>query len=566
MSRAAVILAACTLAGCSGDGCLEPVPAGFADHERLANGMQVRVTDRGVRALADNAPAVIAAMLPMGLSFEVPEMCDGSLQVCCGVAPGTCSVDVDTTQYPGDPPRVELVPAPADPDAPIGVHVRFRATTPAPLPVVYDGLFFNADCEVELDTELSGAPSIATRADMALSQDPTTGTTRMTVVDDSIDVFDLDEDDIVITGPGLCDFADAFKGSAIDIVADQVRAQAGALIESQLCAACDSDAQCAPHATCSDAGICMIDDQHGERCLQRLGVVGRLAAIDVLPGLPPDAALDLHAVAGGSANTPLGGISLGVAAGARPGTVSAESCAPAVPAPPAPSGQLPAMSTLALNTAPDVGNFDVAFGVHTAFLDRFAWSLHQAGLLCTTLDTSAVALLNADALSALMPSLGDLVDSRGARIAMGLRPTRPPTFDVADTPALVRMRWPGLVIDVYAAVDQRLVRLFTAQVDMTLDLDITVDADGALVPAVGELGNAFDNVTITSTGLLEESNEELALRFGSLGELAIPALVESIGPVPLPEVAGLRVAVRPGGVAVVDGAFITVYGDLEASP
>ena len=566
MRAAAAIIAAAALVGCAGDGCVQPLPIGFPVADRVSNGIQVRLTERGVRALADNAPAVVAAMLPMGLDFAVPPMCDGSLEVCCEVAPGTCAIQVDTAQYAGDQPRVELSPAHDDAHAPLGVDIRFRVATPAPLPVVYDGLFFNADCEVSVDTERSGGASITAHADLALSQDPVVGTTRIDVVEDSVDVAGLDEDDIEITGTGLCDFAGAFKGKAVDMVADQVREQAAGLIEAQLCASCETDAECAPHATCSDAGVCMLDDEHGERCLQQLGVIGRVPADAILPGLAPDAALDLFAIAGGSAQTPRGGISLGVVAGTRPADTGADSCAPVVPPPPTPTSQLPAMTILNTNAAADVGAFDVAFGLHSAFLDHMAWSLHQAGLLCATLDTSTVELLNADALSALMPSLGDLVDAKGARIAMSLRPSLPPTFQLTGGSSLLRLHWPQLSIDVYAAVDQRLVRLFTAELDLVLDLNIEVDTDGALVPVLGDLGNAFSNVVVTGTGLLDETDEELSGRFASLGELAMPMLVESIGPFALPDIAGLHVRVRPDGVKIIDGAFLTVFGDLETRP
>ena len=71
--------------------------------------------------------------------------------------------------------------------------------------------------------------------------------------------------------------------------------------------------------------------------------------------------------------------------------------------------------------------FDVAIGVHEHQLDRFAYSAYEGGMLCLTIGTAQVDLLNSDTLGLFIPSLANLIDGPQS-MALGLRLQSPPTI------------------------------------------------------------------------------------------------------------------------------------------
>jgi hypothetical protein len=308
------------------------------------------------------------------------------------------------------------------------------------------------------------------------------------------------------------------------------------------------------------------DDGATPRCLQEIGVSGRIAAGDLLPGFGSDNPIDLYAVSG-FAGAPAEGLTFGINSGLMPGGGPSLDCAPAAPVPELPAGGVPVSPTLEGNVRPlgagAMGEYDVGVAIHKSFLDRAGWAMHQTGLLCTTIDGSQVESLNADALSLVFPSIIDLVDGADTRVSIRLRPQRPPTFGLAEGKTPVIARFEDMDVDFFLTVRDRMVRLFSARSDVAVPVGLDVDADGALMPIVGDLSGAFDNVRISDPGLLAEKGDELAAKFKTMGQLSLSLLIQSLGPIDLPATTFARPVFTREGLQAIDGEqYLGIFGTI----
>ena len=570
-SLAILSLAILALAGgCVGDGCLQQVPKAFPQEFAVQDAVQVRLTESGLRSVAENADAVIANLFPQGLDFPVPPSCDvDGPDVCCNAPPGTCNVVVDMARRAGDPPRLEMVSQ----DGAMHSTMRMRVRNGAGGPIMVE--IGSSDCTLFLDSEEDDDPSITVGTALRFAPDPLTGTTRANI--ESITVDGIDRGDIDIDGSGLlCGLADTFKGIALDMLTEQLTEQAAGMINDQLCRRCQGSAQCGPHATCSGDGVCMIEDASGSRCLQDLGMAGRMAASVLHPALPATSRLDVQLIGSGDSVTTVDGFSLGLAAGVMPAatsdgfTIAPELCGPSAPAPARPRATLPTMTPF--NQVDGIGEFDVAFGLHKAFLDGAGWAAYQAGLLCITVDTSSVSVLTTDALAALYPSLADLLPDGAGQVAVRMRPQAPPTFGVGGA-ATLEVHFSALDIDMFAMIDENFVRLFTAHTALSVPVDIQGGPDGQLAPVVGDIGRAFTKIEIAPSGMLEESPSEIAGKFPAMGSLVSQLLTELLGSIKLPTLAGIALELPPGGARPINdddnadddnGGFMGIFARISS--
>src|SRR5262249_48325112 len=160
----------------------------------------------------------------------------------------------------------------------------------------------------------------------------------------------------------------------------------------------------------------------------------------------------------------------------------------------------------------------------------------------------------------------DLLHGETAQLVLGLRPQKRPiltlgagTFTtgpsgekVIDEP-LINIVFPQLQIDFFAMVDQRFIRVFTLQTDLTLPIGLDVDDMGQIIPVLGDLGDGFQNISVTNSELLVETPTEIANKFPTILSIAVPFLADSLGAIALPEIAGLRITLAPGGITSVEG-------------
>jgi hypothetical protein len=561
------------MGSCAGEGCacMGEIPDGFPAGERQVNAVQARVTPSALQFFSDNFDVLEEQLFPDGLEFEVPPSCNTDPKVCCYVPYGYCGMSLNTTAQTNDLPRLELE---ASGDRTVELTLRGRLRTNVAMPVHTPGLFGEIECYVSVNSAWSGTPHIAIRADLHLSDDPDTGALRIDVGDTSL--YGVSTGDVSIAGGLLCGFGS--EQEAADNVNSQIRNRIGEAVEGFLCSKCTSDSDCSPFGTCGGDGTCEIDGQ--STCMQHFGTSGRLAADTVLGLLPTDDAgeIDLYLAAGGYAQAGDGGMAVGVRTGVLSSQdIDTHDCVPVVPAPSI--GAIGESATLAGNTHPATGEpFDIGLGIHTAFLDQAGWAAHQAGFLCLDVGTEKVPLLTASAISILAPSVIDLIHEDDAPLYLQVRPQTAPTMTLGagtfvDTPggvevdeALVNVAMKDLEVDFYLLTDDRYVRILTLLADLTIPLGLDVDGTGDVIPVLGDVAEAFENIRVKNSGLLAETHEEIADKFPAILSIALPGLADGLGSFQIPEFAGLTLALGPGGFTAVDGdQFLAILGNLAVS-
>jgi hypothetical protein len=301
--------------------------------------------------------------------------------------------------------------------------------------------------------------------------------------------------------------------------------------------------------------------------VQELGVSGRM--LGVLPGTT--GGIDLYEVAGGYATTDNNGIALGLLGGMLPAGQPRDRCGPPATAP-APV-TIPQSAFFQGNQRPDTSApFDVAIGVHQNQLDRFAYSAYDGGLLCLTIGSSTIDLINTGSIGLFIPSLSKLANT-AAPMAIGLRPQAPPTIVLGpntfiddgmgnltvDQP-LLDLTFIAMEIDFFAMVEGQYIRIFTLVADVHLPVGLDVGAAGDIIPVLGDLEGAFSNITVKNSEALQETPEELADIFPTILQLALGQL-GGLGSFDVPELGGLQVSVTEI-TAVDSNTFLAIFGEL----
>lgn len=566
-----VVAAVVASSGCGG-GCssLEPIPGGFPAAARTPNAAQVRVSQSGLATVAADPAALLGGLLGgSGLSFDVPSSCGGSPAVCCpgGNPQSPCGpVVIDLVARPGDAPRMELRPASGASrlDVTVRARVKTQADIPVNIPVV-------GDCGIEIDTAPGANPDIRLDIPVNFRQDTAAGTTRIEVGD--VAVTQLTSDDVSLNGGFGCQFASLgisfFLGTLTDTFADAIK---GA-IEDQTCKACPSGqvSECGAFATACTDNVCTRADG---TCYQELGITGRARGESLFGSLSPgtSGAMDVYEVTGGYATSNNNGLALGMLGGFRPIGTPRDRCGPQATAPARTT--IPQSAFFQGNTRPDTGApFGLAFGLHQSQIDELAYSLYDGGLLCLTVGTRTVDVLTTDTLGLVAPSLANLLNATGA-VAVGLRPQAPPTMQlglntfvagpdgtmVVDEP-LLDINFAGLELDFFVTVEDQYVRIFTIVTDLHLPLGMQVNAMGELEPVFGDLAGAFTNLSVKNSEPLTEDPAQLAQRFPTLLELALPGLAGGLGSFALPSLGGLNLEVTD--ITSVDNkAFLAIFADL----
>lgn len=563
---------ALAIAGCSGNGCscMAPIPGGFPDSERVPNSAQVRVTDTGVQQIESNPAALVGGLLGTSggsgnvLEFPVPAQCGGTAVCCSGGMPDpNCPpIEIDLGEQAGDQPRLEVNPVQGQKQ--IDITLRARVSTSMDLPVSTSGI----NCLIHIDTTQSGSSSMQLDATATMSQDQTTGTTRIDV--SGVTVSGIDNGDVDIKqGDFLCIFGGLAKGTVITQLTDTLSSTLTDTLNNQLCKQCTDVSECGQAADACTGGTCMI----GSRCEQELGIVGRMKGDQALGSFSPGTTggMDVYTVAGGYATSDQNGLALGLLGGFLPAGTDRDRCGP--PADPPAAATIPQSTYFQGNTRPDTGGtFDVGIGIHQHTLDQAAWAAYDGGMLCLNVGTRTVDLLTSETLSVLMPSFIDLLHGNVAQMVLGLRPQSPPrivlgpgtfTPDGKIDQPLLDVFFDGLQIDFYGQVDDQFIRLMTLTADVELPLNLDVDDMGALVPVLGNTDNAFTNIAVSNSDALAETPAELEAKVPALLSLALPLLTSGLGSFAIPQLAGLTLEVQPDGITSVDNnTFLAIFADL----
>lgn len=553
------------LAGCTGTTCagLRPLSGGFPEAERIPGGVQVRLSTHGLHRLEGALPQIVAAYFPGGLGQNV-KITSGNPRVCADE--NDCNLTLDPNARAGDEPRLELNPTS---NGGVDVTLRARADTSRNFPVDYDVTFFTVSCDLSFHSSRSGNQSLTVRTHASFAADPASGGARIEIAAPTID--GIDNDDFDISGNVACEGADLFlKGVVRDQVQRIVDELAAGLVENAMCKACRDDDVCGPGGTC-EGGTCYTSQEGPRRCVQELGMQGRIATNSLLDGpIPtgPTGSLDLLAVAGGNVGTPGEGLSFDVLSGATLTDGRGAACVPAVAEPEIPADGLPNASFYGDNTSP-AGEFDLALGIHKVLLDRAGWAAYSAGLMCLSFGTQDAELLNATSVALLAPSLADLL-SGGAEVMLAIRPQAPPTFTIGDgdaTSPLLTMEMPSLGVDLYVRLDERPIRVATLATDLVVPLGIEVDDAGHITPTLGDVDAAFTNLRVVNGKMLAETQAEIIEKVPAVISLALPYLTDVLGSGTLPEIAGLSVRPLPNGFRGIDGGkMVAVFANIVDAP
>ncbi|MBA3455051.1 MAG: hypothetical protein H0T42_18320 [Deltaproteobacteria bacterium] len=559
--------------GCGGCG-FEPIPGGFAPAKREVNAGQVRVSQTALAKIAADPASIIGGLVgttgstPGVIEFPVPASCGGSTEICCvnGAPSPTCGpLEIDLVKRATDPARLVLTPVQGA--SRLDITVRARVKTKMDLKVKTSGI----TCDVDLDTTRGSSPDILITTQMGFPQDATTGTTRIAAQGSTVT---LQNEDIQLSGGITCSIAGAFIGTVRGLLEDQVAGILEDQINEATCKACESGqvAECgSSFATACTDKVCQVTD----RCLQEVGMTGRARGSSLFASLSPGTtgALDLYEVLGGYADTNNGGIALGMLGGMQPGGADRDRCGPRGVEPMDP-GTLPQSAFFAGNVRPDNNvPFDVAIGLHKWQLGAFAYAGYDGGLLCLTIGNDTVAQLSTDTLALLSRSLGKLVDTN-APMAVGLRPQSQPTItlgkntfmtdammNVTLLEPLLDINFKAMEIDFFASIDDQYVRVFTVVSDVHLPVGLQVTGMGELQPVIGDVEDAFTNVSVKNSEAITETPADLANLFPNLLGLVLPQLSGGLSPISLPAIGGLNLAVVDI-TAVDNDNFLAIFANL----
>lgn len=552
---------------------MEPIPGGFPSAERQSNAVQIRVSDTGLTAITNNPAALISGF--------------GS-----GPAPGVVEfggIQVDLNRATNDTPRLVLNPVQGA--SRLGFTMRARLKTPTPMPVD-TGIIGTCDLTIDTTKNCGAVPNppnpndnnhcdVTITGDINFSQDATAGTTRIQAT--NVNIANLTNDDIDLGGSIACDLANFALSFATGFLVDQFKGQIESQVNDQVCKQCPGGTvdECGPFASaCTD----MVCEKSNGDCLQELGIAGRMRGSALFGSLSPGTtgAIDIYEVAGGYATTNSNGLALGMLGGMLPGGTARDRCGPMATAPA--NATISQSSFFQGNTRPDTNApFGVAFGIHKSQLADFAYAGYDGGLLCLTIGSSTVSQLSTSTISLLARSLSKLNEGN-APIAVGLRPQSPPTIalgkntftddgmgNVTLTEPLLDLTFTGMEIDFFAAVDDQYIRIMTLVTDIHLPIGLQVTAMGELSPVIGDVDNAFTNVSVKNSEALTESPQDIADLFPSLLNLVLPQLSGGLGSFALPELGGLQLSVTditsvpttPGGP---DNDFLAIFANLAVAP
>ncbi|MFT3709873.1 MAG: hypothetical protein QM817_19760 [Archangium sp.] len=339
----------------------------------------------------------------------------------------------------------------------------------------------------------------------------------------------------------------AVKTLLINQLTDSLKTQISDALADANCASCGPGGTCptvgTATSTCEvDAGVCR-DSMTGKCVPSLLGVEGRLEIGQVLGtlGAPANAAMELSIGAGGNAEANDAGLTVGLRGGAKE-VVVADCVAPLT---------RPAPMTLPL---PDFdldapGPYDVGLSFSNQMLSEMLFRAQQSGALCIELGNESVAALESDLLGTLLPSLKLVTEQKNVPLRVVIRPVNPPTavvgqgtIDADGKPLdpLVKLKWTGVELDVYALLEDRTARLFTVSADLSLPLGVQLDGCSSVTPIIGNLMGTVTNVQVKNSEILAEDDSVLRNLVPSLLTLAEPQLAGGLQSFQIPEFSGFQ--------------------------
>ncbi len=570
--------------GCNGlDSNAEPGPV-FPEAKRVENAVQLRVTEEGFQSISESLKPLIESLMPEdALSVCLPgnsgylwtEALSWSYcaQTVCSDGSIGCPVSTEFQSFELKPVAPNLLRATVVLKA---LSAEFDVSATSQL-----------DCNISLKSPPEGLP---VHVDILLDTPDPTRDLTFTIQDP---VVHLDDLEIGLSNQGgalgvLCTALDGiinfpeigdrllsmFEGRVLGLVQKAVENY----LKSNSCRSCRTAEDC-PHAeaVCEGAsddapGTCMI----GQTCMPALlGVegeidLGQMAAKSV-PSLGLKAKLQYLLSLGGYAQSDESGLSLGMIAGV---TSERNRC---VPVRQEPNFEAPQISTeLQRAQAPSGGDFDLGIGISKSIVEHALWAAFNTGALCLTVSSELSSMLNTKSLALVFPNLSKI--TRGsAPVALSLSPQEAPEIlwgsnQVTETASgyqlespLGVLRIPDLWVDFYTYMDARWARLFSLKATIEAPFGITFNANGELIPLLGNLSSMFQDLDTTNDELMADDSGKLKnflpMLMGPLSSFIAGSLAS---PIALPQVYGFGLDGEHSQLtALEDGQMLGIFAKLQ---
>ncbi len=575
-----LVLSHCSGGGCSSgcEGCgMAEIPGGFPADQRIENSVQIRLSEHGLGFVEQNAPDIIAGLMTDGLTFPIDAQCDvsGNIDICgdgdsntCNGQTPPCTLEIiieNLVLTPQDPPGNQL-------DAQLTLNiVSLNSMELNNIPVA-------GDCTLNINTANGNNDGVTITMPLTFVVDSVSGRTNLSLGAVDLPEGEIESDDLDVGGGGLCFIANLgfVKNMIIGQLEDQVAGMIGPMLAGftdQLAVVCSGGEQCPHNSTC-DGQLCQEDS--GDGPVNMLGMEGRMdmgaLLASIAPGLQAD--MDIHAWMGGYATTNDNGVSLGMHGGAMAPVHN--DCVPLRDPPDLTAA--PVSTAFQGNERPtDNQPFDVGIGIHKKFLDAAGYAVYDSGMLCLDVGPNETDFLTSGTFAIMIPSIYELSHDDETPIVVAVRPQNPLYFelsvpDISQDPGtgeyeintpLMTIRSDDFAIDFYSLIDYRYVRLFRLNGDLAIPMALTINAQNQLVPIIGDLGDAFENITVTNSDLLEEDPAVLASVFPTLMGMVAGMLGDAISPIDLPDLQGFSLIIDEGGITSVDNdTLLAIYADL----
>jgi len=288
---------------------------------------------------------------------------------------------------------------------------------------------------------------------------------------------------------------------------------------------------------------------------QALGTEGRFDVAELLAGYgPPDPRWVYYSIFTGNYADVVGdGLSIGVQTGM---TSEGDSCVPHQNPPSA--ARVPRSSILEAEPSPGGFPFDASVGISESFLEHTLWGVYNSGALCIEITSATVPQLSTGTLGIFMQSLSNLTDG-SAPVLIKFAPKQAPTVSIGRhvveqdpntgeyilTEPLLVIELNNIDIDLYAFIFDRYARILTINSDIHLPLGLTLTPSNELIPVLGDLSNALQNVEVRNSELISEDPALIAGLLPSLISGFLPQLAGSISnPIQLPDLMGFQLNVE----------------------
>jgi hypothetical protein len=585
--------------GCAG--CLDPIPNGHYQGERLDSAAAMRITSSGFGVINADSSKILERFAP-GQKLTVPLKCSisttsllgfinlsfaigdqgaaGCAQESCGLLDGKCDAKDVPISIPLTFNSLSLNPKAPD-QLEVTLDLTFStgkimiSTTSRSSPLC---LFTNpAKCGIDFDSS-RGAPNnnqmtlgvkftVDTRWGKLLKMEvgSLNGTQVCGTTGASPKPACLDSTDLIITAEGSCPTCTAADWTPVKVLLmDQI---AKSLQDALQDALDDMNCRkCAPGGACPQNGAVMSscdalvdggstalpdggvdgeckDTMTGQCVPAIFGVEGRMNVATPLGGSSNAASLDLSFAAGGATQADSTGFTQGFVGGAQ--SVSVSPCVKAEMAPPVAALPLPLLDLQA------PGTYDVGVTLSHQLFNRALFHAQQAGVFCIEAGQETVAQLETSVLVTFLPSLSLLADERPVNGPMHVvvRPTHAPTMSVGegtfdamgkiDKP-LLTLDWNDVEVDVYAMVYERWTRLFTMSADIKLPLGLQIEQCVKVTPVLGDLKGAITDVKALNSEILAENVSALENLVPALITLVEPMLASGLPGFDIPETEGYQ--------------------------